>query len=550
MCTTCFFQKISVTLLFLILCSVQSSGQVPGARTSTEEDREALFYYLIEKTIERESIAEPKTWVMNYDPLKDMLQFKEEMIAADTDEALFEVLMKMSNVRRDRHAVVNPVDEGLQINQDVNRSAPLIFQTDYSTPGDYFFFIGDYATDISRHTGQTAPEIGDRLLAVNQIPIEEYIEELRLFMRYSSYNGLWRLMAEAIPQQHFRLPVPLDKNDVTFQLERADGEVYSLTLPYLDRDEIRWEGHYKLHGDDRYKGFHKTISTISYDLYEHPELEVLVIDWYGFRPSLIEDVDSLLAYADANGLLNHDIVFDGTRARGGSNGAYLIARLFSDPFKVTFGNLKLSDLTPLFVEDRLKAYEEGTLGGTTDGGTRQIDWLTNDVMEAYERGDNFTTNVPHKLAHLPKDSDGVHQPAAFGFKGETVSLLGPYGGSHLDQYASMVIDNNLGYTVGMPVGGFSSTWEFGEILHFPISGEPVAYFEWGMGNTIRPNVDHPVDIVDKYGRYYGRSMHPDGVVLEGNPPPVENFIPISRDNYLNYYDILLEEALNHLGHQR
>jgi len=77
----------------------------------------------------------------------------------------------------------------------------------------------------------------------------------------------------------------------------------------------------------------------------------------------------------------------------------------------------------------------------------------------------------------------------------------------------------------MPTGGYSNTWEWEETLHFPISGKPVARFMWSMGHTIRPN----------------------GEVLEGNAANLDLFIPVTRDNYLNYYEILLSEAFKHLG---
>jgi hypothetical protein len=117
------------------------------------------------------------------------------------------------------------------------------------------------------------------------------------------------------------------------------------------------------------------------------------------------------------------------------------------------------------------------------------------------------------------------QPAEKHFQGKAVCLFGPHGGSHLDQFASIVIDNNLAYTVGMSTGGYSNTWEWEEILTFPISGKPVATFMWNIGHTIRPN----------------------GEILEGNPALVDKYIPEGRDNYLNYYDLLLEEALNFLN---
>lgn len=520
----------------------------PDTPTSTKEDREALFDYIIEKTIERESVSYPKARAMNFDPVREMLEYREEMIEADTEEALFDVLMKMSNVRRDRHSAVSTIDDGLQVNKEVDRSAPVTFQPDYSDAGDFFFFVADFCEEIEEHATENTPEIGDKLLAVNDTPIEEYFEEMRPYIRYSTYYNLWHQMAQALPEQHYRLPVPLDKEEVTFEFETVDGDTYSVTLPYLDHDDIAWQGYYQSQGDHRYdEGFEKTLSTTCYDLYEHGTREVLLIDWYGFRGSLIEDVDELMEYASENGLLDYDIIFDGTRSRGGSNGNYLIQRLFNEPYKATFGDVKLSDLTPKFVEDRKEAYEEDRLGGTEDGGSMQIEWLTTDVMDAWERGDNFSNRVQHKCSAVDKDHDGVLEPAEVTFNGDVVLILFPHGGSHLDQFASMLADNNLAPIVGMPAGGYSSSWEFGEELEFPISGKPVVYFEWGMGHSIRPNVDHPVDVVDKYARYTGKMMQPDGVVLEGNPPPADVFIPQSRENYLDYYDILLDEAMKKLG---
>jgi hypothetical protein len=105
-----------------------------------------------------------------------------------------------------------------------------------------------------------------------------------------------------------------------------------------------------------------------------------------------------------------------------------------------------------------------------------------------------------------------------------VCFFGPYGGSHLDQFASIVIDNHLAYTLGMPCGGYSNTWEWEEVLSFPTS-KPVVQFMWSIGHTIRPN----------------------GEVLEGNPAQVDEHIPLTRENYSSYYATLISRALKHLG---
>ncbi len=237
-----------------------------------------------------------------------------------------------------------------------------------------------------------------------------------------------------------------------------------------------------------------------------------------------------MEYAVENELLDHAVIFDGTGSGGGSKGAYAIQRLSPKPFKTTFGNLRLSDVTPLFIERKEREFEEKKIldsgvSETIDDGTWLMDWLTNDVSEAIKKGAPYSNNVPFKLAHLPKDSDGTIQPAEVHFRGPMVCFFGPRGGSHLDQFASIVIDNKLAHTLGMPCGGYSNTWEWEEVLTFPISKKPIVQYMWSVGHTIRPN----------------------GEILEGNPAQVDEPIPLTRDNYLEYYPTLLSRALNHLG---
>ncbi len=89
----------------------------------------------------------------------------------------------------------------------------------------------------------------------------------------------------------------------------------------------------------------------------------------------------------------------------------------------------------------------------------------------------------------------------------------------------MVVDNDLAHMIGMPTGGYSNTWEGEETLHFPISGKPVMKMMFSMGHTIRPN----------------------GELLEGNPAQVDEFIPLTRDNYEGYDEMLLEKAVEYLS---
>ena len=220
-------------------------------------------------------------------------------------------------------------------------------------------------------------------------------------------------------------------------------------------------------------------------------------------------------YAAENALLDHDIIWDGTASGGGSNGVYAIRRLSAKPFRTTFGNIRISDIVPLFVADRVKRQQRASAAGGQHpappemNGDWLLDWLTDDVLKAYNAGQGYTNNVPFKLAHAPKFSDGIITPATVHFSGNMVCLLGPHGGSHLDQFAAIAVDNDLCHTIGMQTGGYSNTWEWAEEVAFPTTGEPVIGFMWSVGQTIRPN----------------------GEILEGNPAAIAEEIPLTHENF-------------------
>jgi hypothetical protein len=478
----------------------------------------------------REAFSPIKNQILQLDIKKEMLRYRDEMIAADTDEELFYTLIKISNARKDRHLSVNLVDGGLEIGQFEPKHAPVRFAVDYGTPGDYFLFLADYGQNISDHASDP-PEIGDKLISINGQPVDDYLAAMEPYIRYSTTNGLWWKFAEALPTNTYRFPQHLYRKQLTARLERRNGEQYDLTLPYLKAGEVKWTGFWKSHGDHRYSGFSLVFSTQTYDLYRPDNgKKVLLLDWYGFRENLVRDMDRLVDYASKNRLLDHAVIWDGTRSRGGSKGAYAIQRLSPKPFKTTFGNVRLSDITEAFVKQKREAYEQRSItdsgvAETIDDGGWLIDWLENDVLPGLQAGQDYSNNVPFKLAHLPKYSDGILKPAAVHFRGPLVCFLGPHGGSHLDQFAAIVVDNRLAHTIGMPAGGYSNTWEWEETLVFPISKRPVVVYMWSMGHTIRPN----------------------GEILEGNPAQVDEYVPLTKDNYQDYYGLLLSRAFKHLG---
>lgn len=508
-------------ILFSFLVTGCPSGNTARA------DREALFDYILAKTMEREAFSPIKNETLGIDIEQEMLKYRDEVINAGTDIELYYALVKLSNARRDRHLSVSPVEGGLELPKQETLEAPIRFLPDYGSETDFFVFVCDFTKDINKYTNGISPEVGDKLLTINGASFKEYCDQTEPFYRYSTKSGLWWKMAESTSRKSRLLPPHFYRDTVTFSLERKDGEKYTVEVPYLNDESLTWEGY----RNPSYPGFKKTLETETFTLYlPEGELNVVLLQWHGFRADLIPAMDKLMEFAQKEGLLDRDVIVDATRSRGGSKGAYAIQRLSPKPFKTTFGNIRISDVVMPFIERKREQFAnrrvmDGSATETVDDGSWLMDWLENDVVAAVEAGEEYTNNVPFKLAHLPKDSDGIVQPAEVHFTGKMVVFLGPQGGSHLDQFASIVADNDLALVLGMPAGGYSNTWEWYETLVFPGSQKPVVEFMWSMGHTIRPN----------------------GEILEGNPAMVDEYFPVTGENFSTYYETLMTRAMEYLN---
>ncbi len=499
----------------------------------TDEDRAALFDFLLEATLQREALSPIKQQHLQIDVETEMRKFRDDLISADSSESLLYALIKISNARRDRHLSVQPVDGGIwparwgagQLPRTLQ--APLRFAVDYGqSPPD--LFVGDYARNLSDFSESADVQCGDRLVKVNGRPLRAFAQEIEPYIRYSTRAAFWWELAEMASMRHFSIPPRFYRLKITYVLERKDGSRYNLKLPYLDPDSIKWTQPDR----PRYKGFRLLQERDSFDFYRHRSQAVILLDWHGFGSRLLEDIDWLAAHALQEGLLSHGVILDATRSGGGTRGAYALQRLSPKPFKTTFGNLRLSGITPQFVAERLQLHRsqqelEVEAHPSLDDGSRLAEWLENDVMREYREGRDYSGNVPFKLIHASKDSDGVLQPAETHFQGPLVCLFSPHGGSHLDQFAAIIADNKLGYSIGMATAGYSNTWEWQEILVFPSSRQEVVRYMWSIGQTIRPN----------------------GEVLEGNPAQVDEFVAQTRENYLVYRDLLVQRALKHMRPQ-
>ena len=509
--------------------SETDSGTVSAIGTA--DDRRALFEYLVDRTLAREAFSPEKNRILELDVEAAMRALEDDVVGAANEEELFYALLRLSNARRDRHLSVSSIDGGLTPPEHYpggGSDAPVAgvrIEMDYSRDDDVILFVAGVATDVSL-TGGLQP--GDLIATINGVTPAERLEQWRPYMRYSTELGFRRKFTEAVATRTGLLPPRYYRPSLELEAVNADGATRSVSLPYVAEESIRWQSD----GRERYAGFRRAADRATFDLYlPVDDSAVIVLDWHRFHRDLIRDMDWLMEFARQNDLLDRDIVFDATRSGGGSLGAYAIQRLTPRPFKTTFGNLRISDVIPEFIAERVEAFEErqAPLDGdgkeTVDDGSWLIDWLITDVQAAYDNGDEYSNNVPFKLAHAPRTSDGVIQPAELHFRGRMVCMMGPNGGSHLDQFFAIVTENDLCPTIGMQTGGYSNTWEWHEDLIFESTGRPVVEFMWNIGHTISPN----------------------GRIVEGDPPPVDEYIPLTHANFREYDAILLRRALEILG---
>ena len=504
-----------------------------------------------------------------------ILAHRDEFLAADTDAKLYYALIKVSCARWDGHLNrVRLVQGGIQpFDAQTPRgdTAPIKFKPDYTSKAAMFLFVSDFARDMSSIAGPRAsrtPQLGDKLVGVNGQSADRYLHRLGEFVGKSSHRAFSWDLAYRVSRtvRRHMAPALFDGDRVTYELETRTGARYTLTLPYLVEASIAWAGHddqytsgelADLIREDpnfigrthqvalslaRYQGFEHVFSRPAFDLYVSTSHKAFVVQGHSFTPrTMVADLDHLMAYARTHDRLDYAVIYDLTRGGGGDFEEYALQRLQSRPFKIMFGNLRISDITTPLVQqlrDRaVKAVAQATPTDRSprardiqrpDAGQYLIDWLDKDVAAAIGGRQAYTSTVQFKSQFLPGTTDGYLYPADEHFTGPMVLLTAPSACSGADQFAAMFIDNELGLSIGMPEGGCSNTWEWEETLTFPISGKPVTMFSWTVGQSVRPN----------------------GAVLEGNSALPRVSVPLTRDNYAKYYGILLGHALSYIEQQR
>ena len=478
-------------------------------------DLETLFDQIINNTEQRESFSQVKETNIGFSAIEDMKRLRSEFIASETELDLWFALVKLSNARRDRHLRVRTVDGGLPgPEQQPCVAAPIHVLPqilDIHNPTFFVAVVGE---------GLTSPQPGDVIVGVNGRSIPEYINELAPWTSHSTLPGLYWQLADDLPQMVSRIPRTAYSERLNLTLERPSGERYDVSLPYSGRCT-----RFPLASSN--PGFVEVMERENFNVLVDESRDIVLLQWLDFElDELIRDIPALMEYAGDEDLLDYDMIIDVTWSGGGSGGAYAIQRLVDRPFRPTFGNVRLSDLGKEKILEDLAHRRVRTgardIVGLNLSGSWLYDWARTDATEAIRRGEEYTPPVPFKLAHLPKDSDGILQPAPVHFNGGVAIINGrTWGGSHLDQFVAMFVDNDLAVFAGVPTGGFSNTYEEDEVLYLPDTRRPLVEFQWSIGHTIRPNGD----------------------VLEGNPAQPDIYVPVTRQNYGEYHRMLLDEAM-------
>ena len=354
-----------------IILGAAGLSATPPSRIGTAEERSRLFENLMQWTLEREAFSPPKNRRLGLDFAHDAQELRESFLSASTENDLLLALTRLSNLRRDGHLTV--LAEGPGSRESLFLRAPIRFAVDYAEPGKRSLFVRDLGAELK----DRVPELGDELISINDNPVAAYFGQMKPYFAASTDNRLWLEFAVNLSTKRHDFDPKLYEEDVTYALRTADGETYTVTVPYLDPTAIRWRGDSVEDVEEipaenpyvidwtgwarkkAYPGFRKDLSTESFVVYlpEDSKLGVVLLDWRSFfRETFDSDVDLLMRVAAERGWLDRHVICDLTTTRGGRRSWYLLQKLASKPFRVTYGNLRISDISEEFVRNGLAQY--------------------------------------------------------------------------------------------------------------------------------------------------------------------------------------------------
>lgn len=501
-------QNIIYTLFLIIFFGCSSNKSNPGNTTN-----ETLYNYLTSTILEREAFSPIKNKQLNINLKKEFAEHKTSFLQAKTDEDLYFEILKLSNLRRDSHLKMKP----LFLKNYEKKVLPIKIGVVFDAKKP-IFVIKQIANDYANQYPNL--KVGDELVKIGGINIDEIIESTKAYIPSSTNNNHYFRLAKALSTNDFNLSRVIDYDQALFTFKTPQNSTYTYAFSYQKRDEVSFD---KV---EKYNGFDLVLKGNNLNTYLSKKDNVLILEWLDFESDLPDEVDTLMKWAYQNNKLGYNLIIDATESSGGSNSIYALRRLVSKCFSVTKGNLRISDITPKFIEKKTQGEidiesEKYAKRAELDDGTNLRKWLNNQVKDSCLNKAEYSNNVVFKMKY--KTQNDSICPFNTHFNGKIVALFSPRGGSQLDQFASMIVDNKLAHTIGMSAGGYSNTWEWKELVKNPNTNNVLCEFMWNIGHTIRVN----------------------GEILEGNPAQVDEYFPPTKENFRNYKNILFHKSLEY-----
>jgi hypothetical protein len=154
----------------------QGSGSDLAFDPGTPADRAVLFDFLVESTMEWDAFASlPDHPYYQAHPKginvrEKMYRYRDELIAADTDEKLWYALWKISNARKDTHLRVVQTDGGLVVPDSLQRHVHAPVHVSRSITA--ISMTASSSSPTSAATSPAAgrwppPALGDRVVRIN-----------------------------------------------------------------------------------------------------------------------------------------------------------------------------------------------------------------------------------------------------------------------------------------------------------------------------------------------------------------------------------------------
>ncbi|MDE2751759.1 MAG: hypothetical protein OXI83_04205 [Gemmatimonadota bacterium] len=282
--------------LFAAVGAACGGTEAPPGPAGTPALRGALFDMIVARTERREAFSPVKNERFGFDPIAAMRALRDDVVAADTEEALYYALARVSHARRDRHLDLFLVPGGLTLPDSAGLDvaggpdgaapgrAPVRIFPDYSDgAGEAEYFVGDAANGAE-------DLVGSRVVSVNGLPIAAWHDSATAFMRHSTRAALRWKLAEGMTLATAAFPPHLRSDSLRLVLEAADGRERRSILPFAADATLSWSGA----GEPSYPSLSLALRTGTYDLLIPDDgRQFLVLIWRGFRESMVADVDRL-----------------------------------------------------------------------------------------------------------------------------------------------------------------------------------------------------------------------------------------------------------------